>query len=158
MLNERHSQSPFYRCSSTRKLALETLESRRLLAVDFELLKDVNQLPSPLGSSPTEIVEVGATTYFVAKTRAYGRELWKTDGTEAGTMLVKDIRPGALDSDLVALTNLNGSLYFRADDGVHGAELWKSDGTEAGTVLVREFRAGPEFGIGNELILSLIHI
>ena len=68
----------------------------------------------------------------------HGRELWKSDGTEAGTVLVKDIRPDSYGSNPTYLTNVDGTLFFSARDGVHGGELWKSDGSEAGTVMVTD--------------------
>ena len=72
-----------------------------------------------------------------------GQELWKSDGTAAGTTLVKNIRPGSgTSSSPRELTNVNGTLFFVADDGVTGQELWKSDGTAAGTVLVRDIHPG----------------
>ena len=69
-------------------------------------------------------------------------ELWKTDGTQAGTTLVKDVRPGAEGSVPSTLTGVNGTLYFCANDGINGAELWKSDGTPDGTVLVKDANPG----------------
>ncbi len=71
-----------------------------------------------------------------------GSELWKSDGTAAGTVLVKDIRQGGSSSVPQFLTNVNGTLYFSANDGVKGSELWKSDGTVAGTVLVQDLNPG----------------
>src|SRR5262249_34349329 len=67
--------------------------------------------------------------YFVADDGVHGRELWQTDGTAAGTMLVQDIAPGPLSSDPIALTLGSGTLFFSASDGVHGRELWKAGGT-----------------------------
>src|SRR5262249_5197882 len=61
-----------------------------------------------------------------------GRELWRSDGTAQGTVLVKDIAKGSTDSNPQYLTVANGALYFSAAGG-----LWKSDGTAAGTVLVK---------------------
>ena len=68
----------------------------------------------------------------------HGNELWKTDGTEEGTTMVKDIRDGSDSSNPYGFTEFNGELYFVADDGVHGFELWKTDGTGIGTILVAD--------------------
>jgi ELWxxDGT repeat protein len=118
----------------------EHLEDRTLLAAN--LLKDINTTPTTSGSSPAGIVDVGGVTYFSANVEGYGEELWKSDGTAAGTVLVRDIRTGSVGSSLRYLTNVNGTLYFRATDGVNGDELWKSDGTTAGTVLVKDIYTG----------------
>jgi len=72
----------------------------------------------------------------------FGYELWRTDGTVAGTHMVKDINPGTADSGAGPLADVNGVLFLVANDGVHGKELWKSDGTESGTVLVRDIVSG----------------
>ncbi len=61
-----------------------------------------------------------------------GAELWKSDGTAAGTVLVKDIYPPGYygSSNPSNFTNVNGTLFFTANDGTNGTELWKSDGTD----------------------------
>ncbi|MCC7334833.1 MAG: DUF11 domain-containing protein [Pirellulaceae bacterium] len=104
------------------------------------LVKDIQ--PGPSGSLSqsgfSQSVDVSGTLFFVADELTHGQELWKSDGTEAGTVLVKDIYPGRESSSIQALTASNGRLYFLANDGVHGNELWTSDGTEAGTVLVKD--------------------
>jgi ELWxxDGT repeat protein len=69
-------------------------------------------------------------------------ELWKSDGSAGGTVLVKDINPGSAGSNPASLTNVNGILYFAADDGTSGVELWQSDGTAAGTTLVMDIYPG----------------
>jgi trimeric autotransporter adhesin len=91
---------------------------------------------------PRFLVLFNGAMYFSASDGANGRELWKSDGTEAGTVLVKDIRPGNQSSSPTALTVMNGVLYFGADDGTNGWELWKSDGTTAGTVLLKDIVPG----------------
>src|SRR4051812_20389256 len=112
----------------------ETLENRRLLAATPVLVGDINQTTSQLGIEPGSAIQVGNIAYFPAKqTVADGPELFKTDGTKAGTVLVKDINPAvdAFDTGSAPdlLTNVNGTLYFVASDGTNGRELWKSDGT-----------------------------
>jgi ELWxxDGT repeat protein len=65
-----------------------------------------------------------------------------SDGTAAGTVLVKDINPGGASSNPGGLADVNGILFFAANDGTHGSELWKSDGTASGTVLVADIDPG----------------
>lgn len=73
--------------------------------------------------------------YFVARDSDHGFELWRSDGTVAGTHLVADIRPGSQGSSVEWLTEYKGQVWFAADDGQHGGALWRTDGTAAGTVL-----------------------
>jgi ELWxxDGT repeat protein len=61
---------------------------------------------------------------FGATTPRYGRELWRTDGTAAGTELVADLWAGQDSSTPRMLTNAGDNLFFFADDGVHGPEPW----------------------------------
>ncbi|MEA2600690.1 MAG: hypothetical protein QOF89_1682 [Acidobacteriota bacterium] len=66
-------------------------------------------------------------------------QLWKTDGTQAGTSKVSNVG-GGLSNLFVAPAG--GPLFFVADDGVHGDELWKSDGTSGGTGIVKDIFPG----------------
>ncbi|UOK41952.1 MULTISPECIES: ELWxxDGT repeat protein [Flavobacterium] len=92
-------------------------------------------------------IRVGNNVFFSASTDPEGRELWKTDGTEAGTVLVKDIASGQYYNGLeenfgTIYAVLNGIVYFPANDGVNGRELWRSDGTYSGTYMVKDLTAG----------------
>jgi uncharacterized delta-60 repeat protein len=86
--------------------------------------------------------ELSGVAYFAADDGSSGVELWKSDGTAAGTVQVKDIYPGAPGSSIASMTISNGALYFSANDGVSGAELWQSNGTAAGTVVAADILAG----------------
>ena len=92
--------------------------------------------------SPYYLTAVGNTLYFVANDGTYGYELWKSDGTAAGTVMVKDIYSGSSSSSPYYLTAVGNTLYFRANDGTNGYELWKSDGTASGTVMVKDIYNG----------------
>jgi ELWxxDGT repeat protein len=119
--------------------AIEPLERRVLLAA--HMVCDIDPLPGA-SSYPGEFTDVNGTIFFSSSTTDFGRELWRTDGTEAGTLLVKDIELGASDSYPGWFTDLNGAMIFVADDNTYGQELWRSDGTEAGTALVTEIFPG----------------
>lgn len=108
----------------------------------MELVKDINPVTT---SFPAGLIEVGGTLFFAADDGVHGRELWRSDGTAAGTEMVEDIVPAGLDrnSSLRWLTSADDLLFFVADDGAHGTELWRSDGTAAGTSLVKDLVPGP---------------
>lgn len=83
--------------------------------------------------------------YFSARNDALGgggQELWTSNGTEAGTVRVRDINPGVAGSNPREITAIGTFVYFSATDGTNGVELWRSNGTENGTVMVRDIAAG----------------
>jgi ELWxxDGT repeat protein len=101
---------------------------------------------TPAYSSPSFFRSAGGTVFFEVDDRfgggdTYGEVLWTTDGTEAGTSLLKDTKPGNDQGGFRAAGDwaaLNGTLYFPADDGANGIELWKSDGTTTGTQMIKD--------------------
>jgi ELWxxDGT repeat protein len=110
------------------------------------LVRDIATQPSPtsqLRDAPTSAaLTIGGWTYFAAETEESGTELWKTDGTPAGTQLVRDIWTGTTDSNPRSFVELGGILYFAATSPVDGRELWRSDGTTSGTYRVRDIAIG----------------
>lgn len=123
------------------------------------------------GTYPVHRFDVGAGVwvaeqrlfYFTAGDNEHGEELWRTDGTPAGTFQVADIRPGPAGSLPSWLASFRGKVFFNADDG-SGAALWVSDGTAQGTRLVKDAHpgsqqtAGPTFlnVIGTRLVFFFI--
>ncbi len=112
------------------------------LVADLNTTHEDFSNPSLRGTTSRDSTALGTTLFFVENDGIHGFELWKSDGTEAGTLMVKDICPGACGDDLFGLTVSSGILYFMANDGVHGQELWRTDGTEAGTSLVVDLNPG----------------
>lgn len=106
------------------------------------LVKDIN--PGSAWGYPEDLVALGATLYFVAPDVAvdpFVYQLWKSDGTEAGTVA---LGPGALNGQPRGLTPFGSELAFAARQGATQDVLWKTDGTPAGTVRV----GGGAFDIG----------
>lgn len=79
--------------------------------------------------------------YFGLSTATTGFEVWETDGTLAGTTVLKDIAPGSASASPSAITVFNNALYFIVQETIGDMTLWKSDGTEAGTDLFLDFTA-----------------
>lgn len=89
--------------------------------------------------------EFGSTPlYFPATNGSDGAELWQTDRTKAGTVILKDINSTSDNAHAspAELTAYEGILYFRATDGKTGKELWKTDGTQANTSQVKDINTG----------------
>ncbi|MGB0120937.1 MAG: hypothetical protein WBP55_08305 [Solirubrobacterales bacterium] len=74
----------------------------------------------------------------------HGQELWRSDGTDAGTYLLKDIGAGvpAYSSSPSELVVVGDHAYFSAQgDNITGVELWRTDGTTDGTELVKDINS-----------------
>ena len=89
---------------------------------------------------PFDIEVVGDRVVFVVNTEEFGRELWSTDGTEAGTERLTDVVEGPEHSitGFWPLLPAIGKTFFVARNGFGGADLWTSDGTKSGTQFVVE--------------------
>jgi ELWxxDGT repeat protein len=74
--------------------------------------------------------------YLTYQNAANGGELWVSNGTAAGSSLLKDINPGSASSRIREFTVFKNELFFIATDAT-GTGLWKTNGTSNGTVLVQ---------------------
>ena len=138
------------------------------------ILADI--VPLSGSSSPEQLTAWNDNLFFTAVTADKGREmyrysavdltttqgvqLWKSNGSPAGTAPVKVINSfsGSLPLDF---QNVNGKLVFTAITNTSGRELWISDGTNAGTKQLRNIGPGvlggqitPQAVFENELYFS----
>lgn len=95
------------------------------------------------------LTKVGNNIFFRGTDGDNGYELFKTDGTETNTTMVKDIVAGSGSSidESTFFFEFNGVLYFKANNQVNGDELWRSDGTDVGTYMLKDINPGSGNGI-----------
>lgn len=113
------------------------------------LLADLNGPESTGYAVAARFTNLGNLTLFFADHEDTGREIWVTDGTPAGTHILKDIQPGPEDSIHTSspdreIVRVGDKVYFLADDGDHGEELWVTDGTNSGTKMVDDIEPGSD--------------
>jgi trimeric autotransporter adhesin len=100
-------------------------------------VKDI--YPGAMGSNPGSLINFNGTLYFAADHPTYGRSLWKSDGTDVGTTVIRNASfPFTNPRNLVAAQS---QVFFIADNPVTGVELYRTDGTSGGTILIKDLRA-----------------
>src|SRR5687768_18376628 len=104
MSNHAKRSASHWRHVSMSSGVCEPLERRVLLAA--ELVRDIGVVTLP--SDPADLINVNGTLFFFADDGVSGRELWKSNGTSAGTVRVKDIFPFTFGDSPNSLTNVNG--------------------------------------------------
>jgi ELWxxDGT repeat protein len=92
----------------------------------------------PRSSNPASLLKAGAQIFFTADDRIHGTELWRSDGTAAGTSMVADLVPGAAGSSPGLLRTFGTRMLFGTFTGIDNG-VWSSDGTAAGTVKILPF-------------------
>ncbi|MBF0621417.1 MAG: tandem-95 repeat protein, partial [Magnetococcales bacterium] len=112
----------------------------------FTTVTSTTTISVAVSSTPSELTQLGESIFFVADDNSVGNELWKSDGTLSGTVLVKDINSGASSSYVSNLTLFQDKLFFSAVDSYNNSELWVSDGSSAGTALVAEINPASHYG------------
>ena len=93
----------------------------------------LREIPGYVGIAQT-VKALGKYFFVPSDDTVHGKELWVSDGTTAGTYMVKDIVPGSSGSNPHELTEVGDQLYFMVGDN-----LWQSDGIGANTRLSRSF-------------------
>lgn len=90
-----------------------------------------------------------ALVFFTAFDSENSWELWRTDGTEAGTFMTRDNNRFGPGLDFQFANPAGDLLYFTGNDGMNGWEMWRSDGTEAGTFMLADIDPGSGSGVSD---------
>lgn len=111
-------------------------------------LHDLSPTAPPLYEPWPRAAAAGALFFFDGNPDG-NCALWKSDGTPAGTLKLKNVGVwGCWPLEIVAMGDL---VYFRGCDAARGCELWRSDGTTAGTVRFSDLDPGPFSSMPGEL-------
>lgn len=97
-------------------------------------------------------VAVEDKLFYVNDDGVSGEELWVSDGSPTGTLMLQDIRPGFGRSSPGSFATLNGQLLFRASNDTYGPELWISDGTVTNTHVLKDIVPGSSGSYPHNLI------
>ncbi len=114
-----------------------------------DLVTTVKELPAVDYLNFNNLSNSNGLLYFSANDGNVGYELWRSDGTTAGTFVIKDIANGAASSCPNKVVEANNETYFIVDYCMNNYELWKTDGTSNGTTLVTDLSTF--LSIGDEL-------
>lgn len=87
------------------------------------MVKDIRATGVDLSADPVNLEAIDGHVYFSANDGTTYRELWRSDGTATGTVLVQDIAPGRAGSDPLDSTKAGQRMFCNANNGTTGLEL-----------------------------------
>jgi ELWxxDGT repeat protein len=116
--------------------ALLVLLALPAAGVEPYLVKDIEPATTTAGSNPADLVTFRGAVLFFADDGVSGRQLWRTDGTAAGTYPLSDFRKNDYPASFLVTERL---YFFSSYDSLGDVwSLWVSDGTPAGTFRLTE--------------------
>jgi ELWxxDGT repeat protein len=105
-------------------------------------------------SSPSDFTVFNGELYFAAETPDVGREIWKTDGTEAGTVLAVDVVPGVISTHPQTFLEFDNELFFGSF--AYG-NMYRTDGTTSGTHKVVSGRSASRPGVVGSFPIAVVN-
>jgi ELWxxDGT repeat protein len=116
-----------------------------------KLLKSI--AATSASSSPSDLFVWKDHVYFQADDGVRGRELWRTDGTMQGTVLVRDVVTAPFEKlSFHSPRAHHGVLYFASDLDGRGGELWKLDESTNQLQLVRDIVGPDAYDVVNRIV------
>ncbi|MFY2564250.1 hypothetical protein ACN469_42055 [Corallococcus terminator] len=94
--------------------------------------------------TPEGIRDVQGKAYFSVNFRDGSATLWRSQGTDASTVVVKSFSATTPARNVFSLAPLGSRLLFQVHTPETGLEPWITDGTDAGTHLVKDVTPGTE--------------
>lgn len=123
------------------------------------ILKDINISNGTAGSNPNNFTEYKGKVYFSASDGlTSGIEPWVTDGTEQGTIMLKDIIPGTSGSFPEKFVVVKDKLYFFATSASNVKQIWETDGTDSGTKMLASIALGSSLVAYNDKLYVVVRI
>src|SRR5262249_18358288 len=135
-------------------------------AAGARLVRDI--VPGPAGSGPQDITYAlgpqgfaappRVLVYFSAWTPGHGRQLWRSDGTAAGTVMITNVNPGPAGLAPAGIAPFSDAPAMSSgNDGRHGREPWVTDGTTAGTHMFEDLNPGPAGSDPAHITATFVH-
>ena len=113
------------------------------------LLKDIDPSNTSLNpGSAYGFTEINGKSIFIGNDGVNGSALWLTDGTSAGTQILKGPISTCPVPEQWCYTEIKIGPVFQSkrtvviDDGVNGPEIWLTDGTSSGTSRITDLPGG----------------
>ena len=128
----------------------------RVVAPNGSITTLYQSAPAPFGYTPSGIA-LGGKLIFSGVDRTHGVEPWVSDGTVAGTTMIKDLNHRSGDSNPDRFTVTDDAVYFVT--AFAGTTIWKTDGTSQGTIAIRTAASSADtpytlFGLGRKLYFN----
>lgn len=152
-INSKQLPDTFFMADSSIAYMVVLMSDNSKKVISYRHFDKATQIKKGVGYKPLEnytrvesISGFGTKAIFSAYSSTYGQELFITDGTDSGTVLLADINQGSASSNPDNFYLFKDKLIFSATTADQGREVWITDGTTAGTKLLWDIQPGTAGG------------